>query len=359
MSDVVNLGNVPVGDGHPTVFVAEIGSFFKQDLDRAMDFLRRIVEAGAPVFKTEILHDPDIVLNGTGLNCNFHHAGGTHSQDYRALIEERVMPLKDYEKLFSACEKFNVPAIASVFDFKGVDFLKEVGGAGVKLSRNYINHEPLLRYAAESGMPVILDMGHIYLSEMMAAVELVRSIGAPLIINHHPGANPSTALQHNLRMIETYKQVADVPVGLSCHYRGDLMLYLATALGANLLEKGVVDDPEAAESDIVSAASFQELKDMIGKVRESWEAIGDGRDRTKGERDLSTRSGMVAASDMQVGSELALSDVKFAWPPKGIAPDLWPLVAGSNLQFPAVAGEPITWRHFGLKGADFDGDAND
>jgi len=357
MFDLVNIGNVPVGDGHPTVFVAEIGSFFKQDIDRAMDFLRRTVEAGAPVFKTEILHDPDVVLKNTGLNCNFNHTGGKRSQDYRALIEERVVPLKDYERLFSACEKFNVPAIASVFDFRGVDFLKDVGGAAVKLSRNYINHEPLLRYAAESGMPVILDIGEIYLSEMMAAVELVHSVGAPLIINHHPGANPSTALQHNLRIIETYKRVANVPVGLSCHYKGDLMLYVATALGANMLEKGVVDDPDAAEADIVSAASFRELKDMIGKVRESWEAIGDGKDRTKAERDISTRAGLVAASDLEIETVITSSDIKFAWPPKGISPDHWHLVAGSKLRKPVAAGEAITWSHFGLEGASDEGDA--
>ncbi|MCE2510428.1 MAG: N-acetylneuraminate synthase family protein [Alphaproteobacteria bacterium] len=348
MPETVNIGNVPVGDGQPTVFVAEIGSFFKKDLDLAMDFLKRTVEAGAPVFKTEILHDPNVVLADSGLLCNFNHAGGKRSQDYRELIEERVFPLKNYEKLFAACKKFGVPAIASVFDFKGVDFLKEVGGAAVKLSRNYINHHVLMRYAAESGLPVILDIGEAYFSETMAAVELVRAIGAPLILNHHPGPNPSPAAVHNLRILDTYKRDMDTPVGLSCHYRGDLMLYAATAAGANLLEKGVVDDPDAAEADIVSAARFSELKTILKNVRACWEALGDGRDHTPEDRDLSTRAGLVADRDLKEGSALALKDVRFAWPPLGIPPDRWASVEGAKLATPVKAGEPITWQHLGF-----------
>ena len=66
MIDPVMLGSIPVGDGHPTVFVAEVGSFFNQDLELAKSYLRAAAAAGAPVFKTEIIHDADICRNSRG-----------------------------------------------------------------------------------------------------------------------------------------------------------------------------------------------------------------------------------------------------------------------------------------------------
>ena len=40
----VSLHGVIVGDGHPTVFVAEIGAFFNQDIELAERYLSSIAE---------------------------------------------------------------------------------------------------------------------------------------------------------------------------------------------------------------------------------------------------------------------------------------------------------------------------
>lgn len=347
-SRTVMIGDVPCGDGHPPVFVAEIGSFFKKDLSRAIDFLKRTVDAGAPVFKTEILHNADVVVENSDLNHTFNHAQGKTTQNYRELIEERVVPLSGYERLFDECRKLNIPTVASVFDLEGVDFLKDVGAAGVKVSRNYANHFELIRKALESGLPLIVDIGEVYFSETLKIVEMARELDADLIINHHPGPNPSAANIHNLRIMDTYKEMFDCPVGLSDHYRGDLMLYVATACGANMLEKGVVDDADAAEADIVSACEFSQLEDIIHKVNESWAALGDGKDWTKPDRNLSGRAGMTAVRDMKKGEALTLGDLMFAWPPLGITSDYWDVTQGSLLSQDVKKGEPITWQHIGV-----------
>ena len=342
MINTVHLGNVPVGDGHPTVLVAEIGSFFKKDIGLAFESLSRVVEAGAPVFKTEILHSADVVLPDTGLTHTFSHTSGKRTQDYRALIEERVTSLKDYERLFKACADLQTPVIASVFDFKGVDFMKAMNAAGIKLSRNYINHIPLLRYAANSGLPVILDVGEAYFSETCRAAEVVRDAGAPMIINHHPGPNPSPAEIHNLRLIPTYKDMLSMPVGLSCHYKGNLMLYAATAVGANLLEKGICPDPDQPEADIVSAAKFSDLPHILDNVRQCWLALGDGRDKQWPNRDLSGQAGLVATKKLIKGSPITSSNVRFAWPAVGVSAAHFDLVENRVLQHDIEEGSPVT-----------------
>ncbi len=348
MTDTVHLGDVPVGDSHPTVFVAEIGSFFKKDIELAMESLSRVADAGAPVFKTEILHSADVVLPDTGLTHTYSHASGKKTQDYRALIEERVTPLKDYERIFRACADLKMPIIASVFDFSGVDFMKDMKAAGIKLSRNYINHLPLLEYAAKSGLPVILDVGEAYFSETCRATELIIGAGAPMILNHHPGPTPSLAAIHNLRLISTYKQALSIPVGLSCHYRGDLMLYAATIAGANLLEKGICADPDQPEADIVSAAPFSDLPRILENVRECWLALGDGKVRQWPDRDVSGQAGMVADKGIAKGATLKSTDVRFAWPSVGISAEHFRLVESRTVQRDVEEGAPITWEDMGL-----------
>lgn len=340
----VSIGGVMVGDGHPPVFVAEIGTFFNKDIELAECYLRAAVDAGAPVLKTEILHDADVCLKGTGLRHEYRHADGIKVEDYRALIERKVVPLGDYRRLFSLCEELRVPLIATVYDVEGIDFLVEAGGAAIKIARDNINNIPLIRYAARTGRPVIFDAGIVYFDEVARAVRLAQSEGVGgVVVNHHPGANPAPPEVHNMRVMQTYKEALRVPVGLACHYRGDEILYLAVGMGANLLEKGVVDDPDRIEQDLVSAARLRDVKEIVRKVSNCWKAIGQAPARHKEPRDLSVRKGLVAKRVIAAGEVFGLDNVRFSWPPLGISVEYWDLVAASRAARTIQANEVIRW----------------
>jgi sialic acid synthase SpsE len=337
----IYIGKVPVGDDHPPVFVAEVGSFFNKDVELALDFLARTVEAGAPVFKTEILHDPNTVLGSVDLDCRYNYAGGEKVESYRSLIERKVVPLEGYRRLLTAANDMSIPVIATVFDDYGIDFLKDMGGSGIKISRNNLHHVPLLRKAGKSGLPVIMDTGEVHLSEISKAVEILHNLGADAIVNHHPGPNPAPAGIHNMRMIDTYKSMFHMPIGLACHYRGDEMLYVAVACGANLLEKGVVDDPYKEEVDLVSALPFSELGKVLVKVKRCWESLGDGLLRVPENRNLSIRTGMYARKNFKKGEKISLETVGFAWPPVGASPENWDEIEGWVVNEGIAEGEPI------------------
>ena len=345
----VNIGGVMVGDAYPTVFVAEIGTFFNQDIELAHSYLNEVAQAGAPVFKTEILHNPNVVLKDSGLVHRYNHAGGTKSEDYRALIERKCVPLSGYRELFAHCRELDIPYVATVYDFEGVDFLAEEGGAAVKLARDNVNNVPLIRYASRTGLPVIFDAGIVYFDEVARAVRLAQDHGAGgVVVNHHPGSNPAPAEAHNMRVMETYKRALGVPVGLACHYRGDELLYLAVGMGANLLEKGVVDDPDRIEQDLVSAAKLSDLKRIIRQVRNCWESIGQAPARHPEPRDLSSRKGLVATCSIAKGGNLGPDNVGFAWPPVGISVENWDEVMGHKATRDLAADEAIGWDDVGF-----------
>lgn len=345
------LGDVPVGDAHPTVVMAEIGTFYNKDIGLARDYLEQAVAAGAPVVKTEIVHDPDVCLRGTGLLHEYRHAQGVSVEDYRALFERKVVPLKDYEKLFAWCRDIKIPFVASVYDLEGIDFLAEQGGNGIKIARQNINNVPLIRHAARSGLPLFFDAGGVYLSEIARALELAKSEGArDVVLNHHPGVNPAPAAVHNLRVIGTHKMTFGVPVGLACHYRGDEILYAAVALGANILEKGVDADPDRPEQDLISAAALSDLASIVAKVRSCWEALGAATAEPVEPRDLSTRAGLYARRTLNEGDRLDGSSVGFAFPPLGISVSDYDRVIGSTAARRIESGAVIRWEDIRYQG---------
>ena len=344
MNTAVHIGKVQVGGGAPCVLMAEIGTFFNQDIGLAKEYLARVVEAGVPLFKTEILHDPDVCLRGSGLPIKFNHAGGTQVEEYRRLIERKTVPLKDYEKLFAMAREAGIPFVASVYDFEGVDFFVKQGGSALKIARHNITHLPLIRYCAATGLPVLFDAGIVYLHEIAAAVHAARTHGGGgVIVNHHPGPNPTPAEGQNLRAIASYKEIFQAPVGLACHYRGDEVLYTAIGLGADLLEKGVVDDPDRAEQDVISAVRLSELPELVRKVRACAAAMGERLPPIKEPRDLNTRKGLVARAGLRAGAPLTLENVGFAWPPLGVPAEYWDVIEKREAARDLTPGEPIRW----------------
>ncbi len=346
--NTVHIGKVPVGDDHPVALMAEIGTFFNQDIALARDYLAKVADAGVPIFKTEILHDPDVCLRASGLNITFNHAAGKQVEPYRALIERKTVPLSGYAQLFAECRALGIPFVASVYDFEGIDFFVREGGAALKIARHNMAYLPLIEACAKTGLPVIFDAGIVYLDELARAVRVAQSAGAEVIINHHPGANPTPAERQNLRVLQTWKQTFDVPVGLSCHYRGDEILYAAVGLGVNLIEKGVVDDNTRVEQDVVSALNLSELRAFHQKLLNCSAALGSRFPQITEPRDLNTRKGLVARRAIATGERLDLGNCSFAWPPIGVNSEDWHLVAEHNAARCIDPGEAICWEdvHF-------------
>lgn len=339
----VMLGDVPLGDAHPPVLMAEVGTFFNNDMDHAFRLLAAIAATGVRVFKSEILHTADIVLPDSGLLHTYAHASGKTTEDYRALVERKVVPLESYAALMAESRRLGLAFVASVYDAKGADFVAEHGGAGLKIARNNVDNVPLIRHAAGLGLPIIFDMGQVHLDEIIFAVRTAREAGArEVVVNLHPGANPAPPNAHHLAMAEPLKRLLGCPIGLSCHYRGETVLHAAVARGVSLLEKGIDFDPDRAEQDVVSALPAKDLADCLANVSACWEAIGSVT-TVPPDRDLTARSGIVVRRPVAAGETLTADALGYAWPPTGISVAHWDLVVGRRAGVAVAPDTPLTW----------------
>lgn len=356
MAKTILLGDVRVGSDHPPVFFAEIGSFFNGNAALARSMMEQVIACcqRAPqrsmVLKTEILDDPDICLPVDTEETYTCKGGAVRKERYRELIERKAMPLAEYAELFRLCTGSGVPFVVSVYDFKAADFAAQHGAAALKIASSNVVHVPLIRHAARLGLPLVIDTGRTTIAEVHRAVDTARAAGCQdLIIQHSPDGHPAPPKAHNLRILQTYQNLFGMPTGLSDHYVGVEMLYVAVALGASVLEKGVYLDPDELDQDISHTMALADLPRVAQMVYDCWLALGQPLRDVRAPIDwvigTSQRQCLVAKRELRPGDRIGLETIRFAFPCKGIPVEQWDLVDGWVVKERVPANQPIQWPH--------------
>ncbi len=345
--NVVYIGNIPVGDGYPTVFMAELSTYYNQDIDKAIGLIDKAIDAGCEIIKTEILHDSDVILKKANLQHTFNYVDGKKTENYRKLIEQKTVSIENYKKIINYVTKVKkVPFVASCYDFEGVDFLVQNGGHAIKLWKNNYNNIPLIKYAAKSGLPIIFDISNIYLDELAKIVRIAQINQVKgIIVNHHPGKTPTPAEDHNMSVVRKYKETLDIPVGLSCHYIGNEMMYVGVGLGVNIIEKGVYDNPKEDDQGVMITADINDLENIIYKVKNCWKALGNEYLSITEPRDTKTLNyGLSSKCLIRKGEKLSKKNVKFSFPAIGIEVEHWDLVKGKIVKNEIAPKSEIRWQ---------------
>ncbi|QDZ11620.1 N-acetylneuraminate synthase family protein [Devosia ginsengisoli] len=354
MTRAFTIGPFQLADSQPPLFLAEIGSYFNGDVDLAAGMISRILEAAKAVpeqplaLKTEILNDAEICLPGDTTETYMAKDGRKRVENYRELIERKVVPLEGYARLFKLATDAGVPLIVSVYDFVAVDFAVAHGAASIKIPSSNIVHIPLIRYAAAQGLPLLIDTGRSTLGEVHRAVAIARAAGcSDIVIQHSPDGHPALPKAHNLRLLQTYRDAFQLPVGLSDHHMGLEALYASMALGAVLLEKGVHVDASELDQDISHSAPIEKLEGILRSVYETWHLLGspyrDPETKIEGVIGTSQRQCLVAKADLRPGDVISYDTVRFAFPRRGIPVEQWDLVDGWVVTTSVRANQPLQW----------------
>lgn len=330
----------------PPLLLPDVGTFFNRDLDRGAALIARVLDAGIHCVKGEILHDAEICLDTAVQETYLGVDASPVRENYRRLIERKTVPLGDYRQLFAPVRDAGLGLCLSVYDNAGTDFAVAIGACALKIASSNVVHAPLIRHAAATGLPLLLDTGKATLDEALRAVDWARDAGATrLVLEYSPPAPPAPLSDHNLRVLAQLAECFDGPLGLSDHHAGSEMLYAATALGCRVLEKGVCPDDQDADQDAFHALPVGEL----AAARRSCDAIhtalgrADAAYRPPAARPAA-RMGLVAARDLAAGEMLDADTVRFAFPTLGIPVEDWDLAAGRPLARAVAAGQPLEWR---------------
>jgi|SaaInlStandDraft_6_1057023.scaffolds.fasta_scaffold06730_3 sialic acid synthase SpsE len=329
---------------HKTLFLPDIGTFFNDDIEIALGMVDKLGEANIPVIKAEILHDVDICLQSD--LSEFYYSPSKErmvEENYRDIIERKVVSLDSYEKIFSRVKKRGCELVVSVYDNKGVDFAIEQDVIAIKIASSNITHQPLLEYVAKTDKSIMLDTGHSTLEEIARAVNWLNDAGKlDIIIQHSPLAPPISVEEHNLKFMQTLGRCFGIPYGLSDHHIGDEMLYAATALGASIVEKGVCPDELGDEQDRAHALNISDVATVQNKISNIAKGLGSGvRQLDRRREKYRSRMGLVARQEITEGTVLTYENIGFAFPAVGLGVEYIDLVLGKEVKRSISIGQPI------------------
>ncbi len=329
----IEIGARPVGPGHPTYVIAEVGSNHDGDLDTAREYVRAAAKAGADAVKFQSFRASTLAAEnsaGYGILRSLELPEAWHP----ALQEEAVTAGVDF--------------LSTPFDASRVELLASLDCPAIKIASGDLTHTPLLRSAAETGLPILLSTGLAYLDEVREAVELLRRCGdPPLLLLHCVAAYPPPFDALNLRALGTLAEHFGCPVGFSDHSPGSACAVAAVALGATAIEKHVTFDRERPGPDHAYALPVEGFADLVAQIRSVEAALGDGVKRPaecESEGRIAGRRGVCAAVSLAEGTLLEAGMLKIVRPALGLAPSEIDQLLGRRTRRAIAADEPIAWR---------------
>lgn len=342
------IGGREVGQGCPALLIAEVGSNFDRDLDRAYRLIDLAVECGADAVKFQTFL-PDRIINRKafeGLKLGFQAKWG---KDVYTVYHEAHLPRAWHEQLARRCEQAGVLFFSSPYDFEGVDLLAELGTPALKIGSGDVTWLEMLRHQASKHLPILMGVGACTLAEVDQAVRTLQQAGCQELILLQCVTNyPSSFDSANLRAMENLGRIFDVPYGYSDHTPGHSVPLGAVALGGCVIEKHFTDDKSRSGPDHPFAMDGADFKAMAKAVRELERALGDGVKRVVEEESQTVilqRRSLYAARPLQAGQVLTREDLVVLRPQHGITPDHLERVIGRTLARDVGELQPLTWEH--------------
>ena len=191
--------------------------------------------------------------------------------DYRYKVE---FGEKEYQEINDHCKKVGITWFASVWDEPSVDFMEAYSPACYKVPSASLTDVKLLKHLRATGQPLILSTGMSTMEQIRNAVD---SIGQDnLVITHATSTYPCDSHELNLRMIETFKNTFNCPIGYSGHEVGLVTSAVAVGLGACMVERHITLDRAMWGSDQAASVEPGGFERLVKYIRVTEAGLGDG-----------------------------------------------------------------------------------
>ena len=355
---MITIGNKKIGDGEPCFITYEAGPTH-DGVESAKRLIKYAANSGADAIKFQIFDPARLVADKKQLfsyGVLKDRATGeieTIEEPLYDLFVRRSLTNDQWKEVKKYSDICGLAFFATVGFDDEIDLLEELDCDSIKIASADVNHYPLLRRAAKTGMCIQLDTGMATLGEIEAAIDIILVEGNENIIIHQcPSGYPARLESINLNIIPTLKQMFPYPVAFSDHTPGVEMDIAAVALGANLVEKTITEDRMTRSVEHVMSIEPCEMKHFIQTIREVEIALGTKRRELhveeKNKRDQIRRS-IFLKSDVQVGQMLSECDVEFRRPGFGIAPDRYETLLSSVIKKKLKAGDMISMNDLEFK----------
>ena len=319
---VITIGRHKISDKTDAFVIAEIGHNHQGSLEKAKELVHSAYMAGAHAVKLQKRHNKTLFTREFYDKPyeNENSFGSTYGRHREALEFGR----REYAELAELAKKLKLEFMATAFDFRSADFLREFDLSAYKIASGDLKTIPLIRRVAKLEKPVILSSGGGTMEEIRRACRAVLEVNPCLVLLHCVATYPNQAHELNLHMITTLREeFPEVVIGLSDHYNGIAMAPVAYVLGARVFEKHFTLNRASKGTDNAFSLEPIGLHKMLRDLRRTREALGDGVKRILPQEAEAIRKmgkSLVAARDIPAGAVLRKADIAMKSPGTGLDP---------------------------------------
>lgn len=271
MSQSVELAGRPIGSGHPTYIIAEIGINHNGRLDLTKQLIDVAAECGCDAVKFQ-KRDPELCVPPEMKDKMRETPWGWITYlEYRNRIE---LGLEEYRSIDAYCREKKISWFASCWDLPSIDFMAQFDTPCIKIPSAALTNRKLLEASRASGSPVMLSTGMSTVEEIRAAVALLGVDN--LLLAHATSTYPTPLEELNLRMVVSLSQEFDCPIGYSGHETGLIPTAASVALGATFVERHITLDRAMWGSDQSASVEPTGLRRLVKDIRALEQSLGDG-----------------------------------------------------------------------------------
>ncbi|GJL84795.1 MAG: hypothetical protein DHS20C02_05700 [Micavibrio sp.] len=326
----VSFGKKKIGDGNPCFITFEAGPTH-DGLETAKQLVKLSAEAGADAVKFQIV-DPERLVADKKQPFSYdilvdRETGKTKTvtEPLYDILCRRSMSKDEWRELKKYSDSLDLAFFATVTFEDEIELMEELKCDSIKIASGDVNHIPLIRIAARTGMCIQLDTGNSTLGEIETAIDAIRSEGNENIVIHQcPSGYPARVDSVNLRIIPTLKQMFGYPAAYSDHVPGWEMDIAAVTMGANLVEKTITFDRMTPSVEHIMSLEPSDMSSFVRSLRDLEIAMGEPRRILHAEeqkkRDAVRRS-IFLAEPAKEGQKLRDVKVEFRRPGYGIGPE--------------------------------------
>ena len=327
---MIKINKKNIGDAFPCYITFEIGPTHT-GIESAKRLIQYASNAGADAVKFQIFNPDKLVADkkqmfSYGILKN-RETGEieTVEEPLFDILTRRCLTEAQWKEIKKLCDSLDIAFFSTVGFDEDIKLLEKIGCDSIKIASADINHFPLIRRAAQTGMSVQLDTGMASLGEIEKAVDTITSEGNNNIIIHHcPSGYPARLESINLRIIKTLKMMFSYPIAFSDHTPGNEMDIAAVVLGANMIEKTITEDRMIKSAEHVMSIEPNEINNFVKTIRDLEIGLGSSR-REMLEAELKKikeiRRSLFLCERAKKGTRLSDCKTEFRRPGFGIRPD--------------------------------------
>ena len=320
--------------------VAEISANHNNSLETFTATIKAAKRSGASAIKLQTYTAETMTLPKGALNYKID-GGLWDGIDLYDLYDEASTPYAWHKIAARICDEIGMGWFSTPFDESAVDFLVELGCPVLKIASFEVTDLELIRYASNTGLPIILSSGMASFEQLEQAVNAISSGKTNnLTILHCVSGYPTQPKDFNLHRMLQIKEKFGCKVGISDHTLTSTVSIAAVALGAEFVEKHFILTKELETPDSEFSLDEHEFSTLTRDIETVSCALKPSNSNLE-EGSKKFRRSLYFASNLKAGDTITSRDVLRRRPFLGLCASEFQNVIGKVVKHDVEIYKPI------------------